>query len=101
MRRLAWAQIGHREHRISDGQAFATLDDPSWKPATRGPLVTKHRPEDLFLRRIITANHLIHTRDGVHGYICIAQQCRYTSVVVRMCVRDDDCSERLPQRLDA
>src|SRR5262245_47859775 len=101
MRRLAWAQIGHREHRVSDGHALATLDDSSWKPPGRRPLLSKHRPENLFLCRVVTANHLIHTRDGVHGNVCIAQESGDTSVVIRMRVRDDDRGERLVQRLDA
>src|SRR5262245_3951499 len=101
VRRFARAQIGHREHRVSDGDSLAAVDNPSRKPASRRPLVAKHRPENLLLRRVVTTNHIVHAGDGVYGDIRIAQQWSHTAVVIRMSVGDDDRCERLPQRLDA
>jgi hypothetical protein len=95
------SQIGHRKHRVTELHAFAVTDDPIRKLASRRPLVPKHRPENLFLRRIVTANHRVHTVHGIDRHFRTLQQCGHTSVVVWMRVSDDDRGERLSERLDA
>ena len=99
--RFARPQIGHREDRITDSDALAPPDDLIRKRSSGRPFVPKHGPENLLLRVVVTANHLINTGHGVHGHISPIEQGGDPPVMVGMTVGDDDCGERFPERLDA
>ena len=101
MWRFARPQVGHREDRLTDSDAVGPLDDLIRKRSSGRPFVPKHRPENLLLRVVVAANHLINTRHGVHGYISPIEQGSDASVMVGMTVGDDDRGERLPERLHA
>ena len=76
-------------------------DDLIGKRSSGRPFAPKHRPENLLLRVVVAANHLINTRHGVHGYISPIEQGSDASVMVGMTVGDDDRGERFPERLHA
>jgi hypothetical protein len=66
-----------------------------------GPLLAKHRAEDLLLDGVVAPDRRGHAVGGEHRDLKPPRELYQATIVVRMRVRDDDTQERLAERLYA